>query len=145
MKPLSENKNGKNSDSVSGIPIFIVDDDLSYLYSMSTLLKKNPLYKVYCYTNGEDCLKNIKLNPFIIILDYFLNSGKPDAINGLEVLKKIKHKTKVIMLSGQKTLEIATSSLNLGAYTYIIKDINALASVIHAVDVLCNDKSESII
>lgn len=143
MESLLKYKRTKKGDDISVIPIFIVDDDLSYLYSISTLLSRNPLYKTYCYTNGEDCIKNMKLNPFVIILDYFLNSENPKMINGLEVLKKIKSKSKVIMLSGQKTLDVAVNALKIGAYTYVVKDINALASVVHTVDVLCNTRPVS--
>ncbi|MES2284177.1 MAG: response regulator [Bacteroidota bacterium] len=143
MEPSSKYKKGKNSDPSSIVPIFIVDDDLCFLGALGFRLKQNLMYKVYCYTNAEECMKNMQLNPSIIILDYLLNTEKSDAINGLDILKKIKNrktKTKVIMLSGQKTLEVAISALKSGAYTYLIKDINAIASVLRIVNTLCLDK-----
>src|SRR5438552_2865427 len=121
MEFLIKNKETKKE---TVIPIFIVDDDKSYLYSLGFHLKKDIKCKIYCYETGEDCLKNIYLNPSIIILDYFLNSENKNAINGLEVLKKIKKlkpETYVVMLSGQETLQIATNSLKSGAFTYVIK------------------------
>jgi DNA-binding NtrC family response regulator len=142
MEPILNYPKEKNRTKAV-IPIFVVDDDLTYVCAIGFHLKKNPKYKVYCYSTGEECIKNIRLNPSIIILDYFLNSGKADAIDGLEVLKQIKikkPKAKVIMLSGQKTLDVATDSLKLGAYTYVIKDINAIPSVIKTVNTLCGGK-----
>lgn len=140
MKTIAEYESQNNKNYKSSFAIFVVDDDLSYLYSLSTLLSKNPLYKIYCYKNGEDCIKHMSLNPSVIILDYFLNSQIPKAVNGLDVLKKIKSNTKVIMLSSQKKLDVAIKSLNLGAYTYIIKDINAFSTIINTVNTLCNQQ-----
>ena len=123
------------------IKIFLVDDDKAYLYALGFHLKKEMHHKIYCYETGEECLENLHLNPEIVILDYYLNTTKPDAMNGLETLKLIKKrkpKTKVIMLSGQETLGIAASSLKIGAFTYVIKDLLALFVVKKVIDEIFN-------
>jgi two-component system OmpR family response regulator len=140
MDYLLKYKPSKKEVVEEEIPIFIVDDDRSYLYALGFHLKKDSNCKIYCYTSGEECLENLSLKPKIIILDYFLNTGKPDAMNGLEVLKQIKRisrLTKVIMLSGQETLQIAVKLIKSGAYTYVIKDLEALSSIKKLVDNLC--------
>lgn len=61
-------------------------------------------YELKTYENGEDAIKDLGLNPSIVVLDFHLNSHLPDAQNGVEVLKRIKEispHTEVIMLSGQ--------------------------------------------
>lgn len=123
------------------IKIFLVDDDKSYLYALGFYLKKELKYTIYCYETGEECLKNLHLNPQLIVLDYYLNTEEPDAINGLDTLKLIKRrkpKTKVVMLSGQETLGVAISSLKSGAFTYVIKDLRALFAIKKTIEEIFN-------
>ncbi|HSH66475.1 MAG TPA: response regulator, partial [Bacteroidia bacterium] len=55
------------------IKIFLVDDDQMYLKALENEFKKNENFEIITYTTGEECLKNLHLNPDVIILDYFLN------------------------------------------------------------------------
>jgi two-component system, OmpR family, response regulator len=124
------------------ITIFLVEDDKMFLHALGFNLHKMPQYKVYCYSSGEECLKNMDLKPQIIILDYYLNENKPDAINGLDVLseiKKTKPNTTVIMLSGQKDLDIALNTLKAGAYTYLIKDKQTLEQLNELINQVIKD------
>jgi CheY-like chemotaxis protein len=142
---LQKNKNIKPKNK-SFSSIFVVDDDPLYLHLLGFHLKKNTDCKIYCYPTGEECLKNLEIDPSIIILDYFLNSTKKDTLDGLGVLKKIKQlkpRIPIIMLSSQKKLNVATASLRSGAYSYLVKDTGAVASVIHIVNVLCNKMTDS--
>ncbi|HTA83960.1 MAG TPA: response regulator [Bacteroidia bacterium] len=125
------------------ISIFLVDDDLSYLYPLGFYLQKNTEHAVYCYKSGEECMENIHKAPDVIILDYNLNPEQPDAMNGLDVLKEIKRempKTKVVMLSGRETFSGVTDSLKLGAYTYVIKDIEALTTLKKIIESVAEEK-----
>lgn len=125
------------------VSIFLVDDDLSYLYPLGFYLQKNTEHVVYCYTSGEECIKNLHKLPDIIILDYNLNPEPPDTMNGLEVLKEVKAampKTKVVMLSGRETFSGVTESLKLGACTYVIKDIEALATLKKIIGIISEEK-----
>jgi len=135
-----------NTQKQTSPSIFVVDDDVSYLCLLGFHLKKSTNCKIYCYPTGEECIENLKIKPSIIILDYFLNSNKKNALNGLSVLKKIKKLNPtipIIMLSGQKKLTIATNSLKSGAYSYIIKDKSAISSLIHIVNVLHHKTTDS--
>ncbi len=125
--------------------IFLVDDDPSYLYPLGFYLQKNTPHMVYCYTSGEECLGNIYHIPDIIILDYNLDPEAPNVMNGLEVLKEVKYtspKTKVVMLSGRDTVKGVIDSMKLGAYTYIVKDVEALASLKKVIDTIANEKAK---
>jgi DNA-binding NtrC family response regulator len=132
--------------AASAVTIFLVDDDISYLYPMGFFLQRNTVHKVYCYTSGEECIKNMYQAPDLIILDYNLNPEKPNTMNGLEVLKevkKIRPKTKVVILSGRDTFQGVADSLKLGAYSYIIKDLEALTSLKKLVDSICDEITNS--
>lgn len=122
-------KKQKKTEVDTGPSIFVVDDDEVYLKGLGFYLKKNTNYKVYCYTTASECLQNIRLNPRLIILDYYLSNRW---MNGIDLLKRIKDvnpETNIVMLSGQETLQVATESLKLGAYTYMIKDGQAWHSI----------------
>jgi DNA-binding NtrC family response regulator len=125
------------------VSIFLVDDDLSYLYPLGFYLQKNTEHMVYCYRSGEECMKNLHKLPDIIILDYNLNPEPPDTMNGLEVLKEVKAvmpKTKVVMLSGRETFSGVVESLKLGAFTYVIKDIEALTTLKKIIETISEEK-----
>jgi len=107
--------------------VFLVDDDKMFLSSLKNSLSNQfkSGVEVSTFTSGEDCLKQIGDNPDIVVLDYYLNDGQhPNAMDGLEVLKRIKEASEdsaVIMLSGQDKLQVALDSIKNGAYEYIAK------------------------
>lgn len=114
--------------------VFIVDDDESYLSALGFRLMKesNNEAKVFCYTSGEECLRNMDLDPSVIILDYYLDASNPAAMSGLQTLRKIKKinpSVPVVVLSGQSDVNVALEIYGAGAYTYIIKDKHAIQSV----------------
>ena len=114
----------KTSEALS---IFLVDDDQLFITSLKDQVSKMFKFKttIQTFATGEECLKHFEHPPNIIILDYFLNSNYPDAMNGSQVLKKILTKnpeTKVIMLSAQDKIEIAVDLIKYGAYDYVIKN-----------------------
>ncbi len=104
--------------------MFLVDDEPIQNEMLKDYLSERFLYNIKIYDNAEDALKNMNLNPEIIVLDYHLNAHKADAMNGVDALKKFKEhypKTQVIMLSGQDKIDVATESMKFGAYDYVVK------------------------
>ncbi len=102
--------------------IFIVDDDATQSMMLKDHLSKFPAFTLHVFNSGEECLKNLDLNPQIIFLDY--NFDLPNAMNGIDVLKKIKEKkpeTEVIMFSGQDKIQVAVNIMKYGAFDYIVK------------------------
>jgi hypothetical protein len=43
-----------------------------------------------------------------------------------------------VILSGQETLQVATASLQSGAFTYIVKDLQAPLSIKNIIDAHCS-------
>lgn len=137
MKTLEKSLPLKKRGAKPPVTIFLVEDDKLFLHALGYQLHKNEAYKVYCYSSGEECLKNIHLNPHIVVLDYYLNENDPNNMDGLTVLNEIKHikpYTVVIMLSGQKNLTIALKTLKEGAYTYLIKNKQTLSQLHEIID-----------
>ncbi len=106
------------------ITIFLVDDNAFYLKNLEITFSKKPYYNIVTFETGELCLEKMSLKPDIIILDYYLNSIKKDAINGLETLKKIRAinaHVPVVMLSVETNPEVAQNCLDNHANEFIIK------------------------
>ena len=109
--------------------IFVVEDDNFFLEVVTDDLSENESYAVKGFSTAEECLESLNENPDVIVLDFYLDKENPDAMNGMEALEKINAshpEIKVIMLSGQDSLETAGTLLDKGAFDYVIKDSDAI-------------------
>lgn len=110
--------------------IFLVDDDPVFLEMLTDQLNQNKNqfrynYEVRTFPVGELAVENMGLNPDVIILDYNLDRKYSDAGDGLETLRKIKHKnlnTEVIIISAQDRVGVVTQLIDAGAHAYIVKN-----------------------
>jgi DNA-binding NtrC family response regulator len=96
-------------------------------------LGKEVSFDVESYTNANDCVRNLKPDTDIAIVDYYLGENK----NALDILKTIKEKCdhcKVIIISQFKNLKTYYQTLNEGAYHFIFKDRNALSKSCNTVE-----------
>lgn len=110
--------------------IFLVDDEPIQNEMLKDYLSERFLYDIKVYDNGEEALKHMDLDPEIVVLDFHLSAHKSDAMNGVQVLKKMKEKypaTQVIMLSGQDKIDVAIDSMKYGAYDYVVKGETAFS------------------
>jgi len=127
--------------------IFLVDDEPIQNEMLKDYLSERFKYQFKTYDSGEAAMKDIHLNPEIMVLDYHLNAHLPNAQNGVEVLRQVKameQSPAVIMLSGQDKLEVAVDSMKLGAYDYVVKGETAFArmeNIINNINELKNVKA----
>ena len=125
-------------ETTANLSVFLVDDDKMFLTSMAHQLKQMFIYNpnIKTFQSGEECLRNMESKPNLVILDYYLNSVNPDAMNGMQVLKKIKQvspESTVIMLSGQDKMEVAIDTMTHGAYDYVVKNENVFLRTKNAI------------
>jgi two-component system OmpR family response regulator len=112
--------------------IFIVDDDEMLTEALSDFLTRKVAHNISIFNTGEDCMQHIAENPDVVILDFYLNTVKKDAADGLEVLEAFrKHlpNTRFIMLSSQESYGIAARTIQKGAEHYVIKDDDAFQKI----------------
>jgi CheY-like chemotaxis protein len=112
--------------------VFIVDDDEMMAMALEDHLTQNTLHEIHVFTTGEECIRNLRLQPDIIILDYHLNSIKKEAANGMaimEAIKKLNRDIPVILFSSQDAYSVALQSINKGATKYVIKDEKAFDNI----------------
>ncbi len=112
--------------------IFIVDDDEMMTEALSDFLTRKVAHNISVFSTGEDCLQHISENPDVVILDYYMNTVKKDAANGLEILEAIRKylpNTHFIMLSSQESYGIAAQTIQKGAEYYVIKDDDAFQKI----------------
>src|SRR5665213_145408 len=132
MKPLIRPAANPMRMNGNHFSVFVVDDDDSFLFALAFHLKKDTGWKVYCYTSVEECLCHLNLEPGVIILDYYFDKDGENNIDGmtaLQLIKSVKPKIPVIMISAQDDIRISMELLKAGAFTYIIKDHEALKTI----------------
>lgn len=126
--------------------IFIVEDNAVYAKSMKTFIQIHftdiKEIKIFCI--GEMCLMELDRNPGIVIMDYFLNSKYKEAVNGLEIIKRIKEqkpKTNIIVLSVQEKFNVVLEAIKEYDCMYVQKDQTAFNKVGQFIKEIYNHKN----
>lgn len=112
--------------------LFLVDDDLLYLRSLEIDFMEQADVTIRSFASGELCIAALHEQPDIIILDYILDGVEKNAMNGIEVLDKIKAfdpEIPVIMLSAQDKIEIAVDCMHHQAHDYVVKSETAFLRI----------------
>ncbi|MDP2388284.1 MAG: response regulator [Bacteroidota bacterium] len=128
------------------ILVYIVDDDKMYSEVLKHFIEtscKELEPHVEIFVVGETFLMSIDKKPDLVILDYSLNSKFDDAIDGLEVLKRIQDvspNTRVVMLSVKAESYIAMQAIDNGAYDYVVKDESAFEKIKRFVEEVYEEK-----
>lgn len=105
----------------SGTPkIFIVEDNFMYSYVLESMLSESENLKVTSFTSGEACLELLDNNPDVVILDYNLE-GEMTGLDTFRSIRLKKPRIPVIILSGQKDVQVAADLLKEGVFDYIEK------------------------
>ena len=102
--------------------ILVVDDDVNAANSLAGLLSLYG-YVAQAAIGGAEAISMLDSNPFDIIL---LDLGMPE-VSGQDVLKHLSlvgNPAKVIIVSGEGSLNIMREALKMGAYDYIRKPYN---------------------
>ncbi len=110
------------------IKIFLVDDDAVFLKSLEIQFLDHADFSIEKFATGELCIESLFHNPDVIILDYHLDGIDKNAMNGIEVLDKIKAfnpDIPVVMLSSQDKIDVAVNCIHHRAFDYVVKSETA--------------------
>lgn len=115
------------------IRVFIIEDDANMMQLLGDFIHaKFPDFIITKFTSGEEALRELSLNPQVIILDHYLNRENTVLLDGLAVLSKIRAQNKscrIIFFSAQENPDVAANAIKMGAYDYIVKDEKAFAKI----------------
>jgi len=112
------------------IRVMLIDDETDFLESMKRVLQRQKM-EIVAAENGPEALSLLKDN----LVDVAVVDIKMQGMDGLEVLKRIKHNfpsIEVILLTGHPSVETAIEGIKLGANEYLKKppDVDELAATI---------------
>lgn len=119
----------------------MVDDDPVFLDMLNESLSGNSALIVYTYNSAEQCIRNLHLNPEIIVLDHDFSKAGPDAMTGLQAIGQITEvaESKIIILTGQEDGEMVFDFIRKGASDYIIKDEDLFENIEIALSEMIQD------
>jgi DNA-binding NtrC family response regulator len=109
----------------SGINILLVDDELNFLEVVGKRLRKRNL-NVHTCTGGQEALDFLDSTPPPVV-DVVVLDLKMPGMDGLTTLRELKARhpeVEVIILSGHADVEMATRSLKLGAFDFLLKPMD---------------------
>jgi ActR/RegA family two-component response regulator len=113
--------------------LFIVEDNEMYSKALQGfLMVRFPEIQIQAFSVGEACLMELHQDPTVVIMDHLLNTNLSNAATGLSIIKKIKEissRTNIILLSGQKELDVFIKALSEYGCEYLRKDEQAFANV----------------
>jgi DNA-binding NtrC family response regulator len=101
------------------LKIMVVDDESIVGRRLKPALEKSG-YEVEVYENGQSAMERIAAQPFDIVV----TDVRMDEIDGMQVLERVlatSPRTKVIIITGYATVELAREALIKGAFDFIAK------------------------
>jgi two-component system response regulator AtoC len=116
-----------------------IDDDPIILDLAKMILEQNDQFEVISYNTAEEFLSHIEERgkPDLIIVDYFLNSKIPSAMDGsklLEIFRKNNDQIAAIVISSQKDVDIALDLIQLSVADYIEKTDDFAKKILESVE-----------
>lgn len=122
--------------------IFVVDDNKQVVSLIRHKLENEGFINLATFDNYKDLFKALDRNPRIIVLDNYLDSENSDpsvSMNAFEEIKRQLPNARIIVFSGESDPEIAHSYIFHGAYTYIVKNLEALDKLVEAVQHIASE------
>ena len=101
--------------------ILIIEDELVLAKNIKAYLERHD-YEAVAVHSGEEGIERLDaFLPDVVVLDYHLPK-----MNGLDVLAQLRRRIpliKVIMITGNATVEVAVQAMKLGAFDYLVKPV----------------------
>lgn len=109
------------------LKIFVVDDDVFTAEVYNQFLKNIGYYDTYYFSNGANCISNLKDKPNFILLDSDIEGE-----TYLDILKQIKlvdPSIYVVLLSNDRSQRSKLEALKFGAFDFLLKDETICAKI----------------
>ena len=101
--------------------VLVVDDEFGPRESLRMILK--PIYDVHAVANGQDALDFLcRESVDLVTLD--LRMPGLSGVDVLREIKKMRHDTEVVVITGYGTMNTAVEAFRLGAVDFIFKPFN---------------------
>ncbi|MDO8303933.1 MAG: sigma-54 dependent transcriptional regulator [Sedimentisphaerales bacterium] len=101
--------------------ILVADDEIAFRDMLANVLREEGM-EVTAVANGTDAMAAITKNPYqVAILD--IQMPGMDGIKVLREIMKIRHDTRVIMITAYGSVEMAVEAIKLGACDYVVKPV----------------------
>jgi DNA-binding NtrC family response regulator len=120
--------------------IFIVEDNELYSFMLEYMLSEVHMVRCLRFEKGEECIRNLALEPDMIILDYVL-----PGIDGLDTFRKIKQakpEVPVVVLTGNFDSHAAQHFMEEGVYDYMLKEESAAGRIKSLVEFVMGKKNK---
>ncbi len=103
------------------LKVLVVDDEAIHREGIIQIIRSNrPDYVVLEARNGLDALHIAETEALdLIITD--VRMPRMDGLKFVESIRKLNHKTRIVILSGYRNFEYAQKALTLGASEYLVK------------------------
>jgi DNA-binding NarL/FixJ family response regulator len=119
------------------IKVFIIEDDFIFIEILAGILDtlneelaaKNVKINYQTFYSNKEAGFELRRNPQIILLDYFIMDDELNADTGTQLLNDIKKHDPtidVIVVSGQESPEVKKELIDKGATAYISKEQDSL-------------------
>lgn len=126
--------------------ISLIEDNQFYLQGIVNYIRDSiPNIKLNAFTRSSSFLTSLRHNPEIAIVDF--NLDERSEIEGIELIRELKlksPKTKIIVLSGEKSISTAVKCLNEGVLDYVIKGDKAIDKIAEEIKLLMKDMLKEI-
>ncbi|PKN75983.1 MAG: two-component system response regulator [Candidatus Cloacimonetes bacterium HGW-Cloacimonetes-2] len=123
-KPYSDNFD--NLDTESGVyrKILIIEDDLSMLRCVQTMLRELPLTEVLTTSSPEDALNILSSEPISVVVSDICMPGY-SGIDLLERIYKFNPNIQVILMTGMMEASVMRRAIQLNAFDFLRKPFEA--------------------
>lgn len=115
------------------VSIFVVENDNLFVKMLDYIFSSDIVFKFHDFKSEEECLKNLDIDPSVIILDHAL-SGIMNGSDTIRAIKKEHPQTHIIILLDRGNENLASKLLNAGANDYLFKEPNLAEALIEKLE-----------
>lgn len=103
------------------LDVLVIEDDPITRELICWELSNNPILNIHSFENGEECYKNYKGEPHILVSDYNLQGNNERAMNGIKFSNLFPRINK-ILLTGSRSEQIAEKTVKYSFLALIHKN-----------------------